>query len=205
MLMTSKFGGRCRTCNNFMPAGTQIDWQPGRGANHAGPCPAVAVKPAGPKVDQTLIVDFLNRAKVNGLKQPKVRFIAPQGGELRLSMAGATSKYQGAVQIKINNEWVGRINADGTTAGRIDQTLLDTLNTIAGNPADAAKKYGALSGHCSFCNLHLTDEGSVEVGYGPVCAKNYGLPHQPKGTKTVSKVNVLPSDAAGRNLFETEL
>jgi hypothetical protein len=35
---------------------------------------------------------------------------------------------------------------------------------------------------CSFCGLALTDEGSVFMGYGPICARNYGLPHVALGT-----------------------
>ena len=45
---------------------------------------------------------------------------------------------------------------------------------------------GTFPGPLSFCALPLTDAGSVEVGYGPVCAKHWGLPHTPKGTPTVS-------------------
>ena len=57
---------------------------------------------------------------------------------------------------------------------------------VAADPAAAAKAYGALMGRCSFCDTAITDEGSVEVGYGPVCAKRFGLPHTPKGTKVLA-------------------
>lgn len=63
--------------------------------------------------------------------------------------------------------------------------VLEALNTIAADPAAAAKAYGALMGRCSYCDKALTDEGSVEVGYGPVCAAKYGLPHHPKGTRVL--------------------
>lgn len=36
-----------------------------------------------------------------------------------------------------------------------------------------------LTGHCSFCQRELTDAGSLEVGYGPICADRWGLPHAP--------------------------
>lgn len=45
--------------------------------------------------------------------------------------------------------------------------------------ADEAAKFGHRFGTCVFCAHHLSDdrEGrSVEVGYGPVCARNHGLP-----------------------------
>lgn len=42
------------------------------------------------------------------------------------------------------------------------------------------EKVGALEGHatgcCCYCGLKLTQAASVAVGYGPICADNYGLP-----------------------------
>jgi hypothetical protein len=209
--MISKFAGTCVDCKGYMPVGTSILWERGMGARHKDACPAPALvtttvawvgqnAPNAAKVvvaAQSRIVDFLNVAKTSGLKFPKVRFIAPDGkSELRLSIAGDTSKYPGSIQVKINGQWVGRINTDGT-ATRMDDVLLETLNKIASNPAQAAKEYGALNGCCSFCGLALTDEGSVEVGYGPICAKNYGLPHTAKGSKAIKPIGViepLPDD-----------
>lgn len=42
--------------------------------------------------------------------------------------------------------------------------------------AELAAKFGALYGRCVFCSQTLTDERSIEVGYGPICAENHGLP-----------------------------
>lgn len=42
--------------------------------------------------------------------------------------------------------------------------------------AEEAAAFGKLYGICIFCNRDLTDERSIEVGYGPVCAENQGLP-----------------------------
>ena len=41
--------------------------------------------------------------------------------------------------------------------------------------ADAAA-FGKLYGICIFCSRDLTDERSIAVGYGAVCADNHGLP-----------------------------
>lgn len=42
--------------------------------------------------------------------------------------------------------------------------------------AEQAAQFGALTGACVFCSRRLTDERSVTVGYGPVCADKAGLP-----------------------------
>lgn len=38
---------------------------------------------------------------------------------------------------------------------------------------DEAKAFGALYGTCCVCGRTLTDEGSIEAGIGPVCAKRF--------------------------------
>lgn len=196
--MVAKFAGTCRTCKLPFPAGAPIVWSREAGATHAklADCAAAtaAAVPTAPVPPTTVaagtVVAFLSAAKDRGLKAPKVRFLAPANGELRLAMAGGNTKYPGAVQVKVNGVWVGRIEADGTLTPRMasDPAMVATLTSIATDPATAAAAFGALMGRCSFCNLTLTDAGSVEVGYGPICAKHYGLPHTPKGTPDVLAV-----------------
>lgn len=204
MLIASKYAGRCSKCQVRFEAGTMIEWSRTTPARHAT-CPVLAavgqaemraeadkvpfaVAPVIEKlVDLSKVTEFLGGAKAKGLIAPKVRFVAPGGGEMKLSLAGATSKYPGAVQVKINGAWIGRVNADGTARGpMVDRpAIIEALVIVGADPAKAAKEFAALTCRCSFCNLPLTDEGSVEVGYGPICARRYGLPHEPKGTKAV--------------------
>lgn len=42
--------------------------------------------------------------------------------------------------------------------------------------ADEAAAYGKATDHCVFCSRALTDDRSVAVGYGEICASNMGLP-----------------------------
>jgi hypothetical protein len=42
--------------------------------------------------------------------------------------------------------------------------------------ARIASEYGHATGVCMFCARDLTDERSIEVGYGPVCAGHHDLP-----------------------------
>lgn len=190
MVMTSKFNGRCKTCNNTFLAGTTIDWTRDTGAKHTI-CPIIVPTVVEPvTANAAPIAAFIDAAKARGLKFPKTRFLAPNRSEMLLSLAGVTSKYPGSVQVKIAGSWVGRIEPTGTVAGPLANRtdVLDTLATIAADPAAAAKAYGALMCACSFCGKALTDAGSVEVGYGPICAKHYGLPHSPKGTPVLTSI-----------------
>jgi len=121
------------------------------------------------------------------LKHPKVVF---QAGDLtlRLSVAGERSSAPGSVNVTSNDTgfaarpWYGRITTDGAYEpnNRIDSDaqgdILEALRKFAADPAGVAAAYGHAVGTCCFCSLALTDPRSVEVGYGPVCAENYGLP-----------------------------
>jgi hypothetical protein len=195
--LIAKFAGTCTRCRRRFPAGATIDWTRAGGAMHGNPAECAAAAASPPPVPTPAIVvnlrpiaDFLMAAQQRGLKVPKARFLAPNQRELRLSVASARSKAPGSINVVVAEAWVGRVEPDGRVVGDMarDQALLDTLLTIAGNPAEAAKAYGALMCKCSFCGLPLTDDGSVEVGYGPTCAKKWGLSHQPRGTRVVQAV-----------------
>lgn len=173
-----------------------MDWDRGRKAVHVScpPAPVVNVtpKPVAVVSGVARIVAFLSLPHAQGkLKQPKLRFLAPDGkSELRLSLATERSRTPGAVFVKLGYSYVGKINPDGTTT-ITDKPMLDTLDAIGNDPAKAAAAYGALFGRCTFCGLELTDDGSVEVGYGPICAGHYGLPHKAKGVRTVKRVGAV--------------
>jgi uncharacterized protein DUF6011 len=198
MTITSKFPGTCTGCGERFAAGTPVEWRKGTtGVRHATPqaCAAAragraAAPPAVAALNLKPIADFLAAAQARGLKHPRARFLAPGGGELRLSLAGAKSRAPGSLQVIVADQWRGRVHADGTVAGPLgsDRALADALLRIAENPAEAAMAYGALMGRCSFCDLPLTDAGSVAVGYGPICARKWGLPHHPKGTPAPTRV-----------------
>jgi hypothetical protein len=190
VIIQAKYAGTCPRCNGWIPVGARVSWTPGAKPEHVD-CPQTtnAPKPAPvATLDGKAIADFLAAAKARGLQYPKARFLAPDGqSELRLSLAGETSKAPGSIQVLINDTWQGRIEPSGRIMGRLAYALdlVKQLQWIATNPADAATQYGALMGRCSFCNLKLTDAGSVSVGFGPVCAVKWGLPHTAKGTPII--------------------
>lgn len=118
------------------------------------------------------------------LKFPKIRLAVINNEnytEYLLRLASVKSKNPGSINIntKQGNEWVGFIATDGILIPRCDLKnhpgLVDLLTELASDPVNVAKKYGGLTGNCCFCSLPLTDERSTQAGFGPVCARNYGL------------------------------
>lgn len=107
------------------------------------------------------------------------------GHPVLLSVAGGKSKYTGQIMVSDggpygDNVWYGRIDRDGkwtlpfNVPEHID-AIRTLLQEMAERPEETAAQYGKLHGSCCFCSNPLSDERSTEVGYGPTCAKNFGL------------------------------
>lgn len=132
------------------------------------------------------LMALFDKAAANGLQWPKLRAITEDGTTLRLHRAGAKSKHVGQIMVtsRLGEEsiYYGRLDLDGVfhpsqkvTSAALDQAL-PALVAMATDPAAAGKAYGSRTGHCAFCALPLEDGRSIEAGYGPVCAENFGLP-----------------------------
>ena len=50
------------------------------------------------------------------------------------------------------------------------------LDGFCNDMVGSVAHYGLEMGYCSFCNRPLSDERSIQVGYGPQCARNSRLP-----------------------------
>ena len=135
------------------------------------------------------VIDLLETARKH-LKHPAVLVMADAGQgrhrTLRLSIAGERAKVPGSVNVCSaggygDRDWFGRVTRVGEfePCRRYDsgtQTAITAaLRALANDPAKAAADYGKLTGSCCFCGLTLTDERSTAAGFGPVCAKHFGL------------------------------
>lgn len=143
-----------------------------------------APKPAQQPVEQIsvqAIQDLFDRAGKN-LRRVKVKLQTAAGQLVVFTRASAMSKYAGQIMITDGgpfgqNIYFGRIDVNGDffPTGRATEEVQSLVREFAADPAAVAARYGKLTGGCSFCNHGLKDERSTQVGYGPVCAKNFGL------------------------------
>jgi hypothetical protein len=147
------------------------------------------------------LVAFIKAAQERGLKRPSLRVLALDGTtELTISLT-VKGRVPGSLAVVLGGRFVGCVRPDGMLTGALvlDAALQAHLVHVSADPAAAAKRYAVLKCRCSFCGLELTDAGSVEVGYGPVCARNWGLPHRPTGTpalvSSVAPVGAAPVEA----------
>lgn len=113
------------------------------------------------------------------LKRPAIVLSNGQSN-VRISYAGPNSKYRGQLVVAaptFGAGFYGRVDQNGGWF-RTDSCSDDIENLVkrfAEAPEQVAAEHGRLTGKCCFCNKGLTDDRSTEVGYGPVCAKSFGL------------------------------
>lgn len=154
----------------------QLYWVDTLAARAAEPAPA-----APAKVETGGIHALFDRAAKN-LKRPAIVIGAGEDREIRVSPAGANSRNPGALYIKRDGEYLGKVDADGGIRllreihPAVRAIITTTLERFAAEPVKVAAEHGHLTGKCCFCNRTLDDERSTAVGYGPICADNWGLP-----------------------------
>ena len=111
-------------------------------------------------------VDRLAAPQAEATCDPQVGDIVQTDDDLFLIVAGRSGRPYG-------KRLVGRKFV--YEAGAIQRARQGVILTGEALAAVAAA-YGQTHGHCMFCALELTDERSVDVGYGPTCASKRNLP-----------------------------
>ena len=142
-------------------------------------------KPAGSVGDYSKVFALLSKA-ASKLAYPKVTVTTTQGRTVVVYVTGKRSRHPGALAVTSdggyrNNTFYGWVLADGVMMYASDpgtdemKDVLALLVEFGNDPEGVASRHGKLTGCCSFCHKALTDDRSIEVGYGPVCATHYGL------------------------------
>lgn len=133
------------------------------------------------------------------LKYPAIILKTPSGQEVILTRAGDNSKNPGYVYVKLEHVgYAGKVSKDGkfyptdAVTEALKAEVVDLLTKLAADPAGTAAAYGKLTGCCCFCAKTLDNPKSLAVGYGPTCAKNYGLPYGVAAAEAASHVTMMP-------------
>ena len=138
------------------------------------------------KVDMSGLVTMMQSAKENGLKFPSLTLTTTNGLEVKLAIAGDKSRYTGAVMASSGQfrggKYYGRVMPEGDFYAGVDFTpeVGKLLSDMARDPKGTATAQGHLTGRCCFCRKALDDEKSTALGYGPTCAKKFGLIYSKK-------------------------
>lgn len=130
-----------------------------------------AAAKGAPVVSTDAIDALFATALEHGLKAPK--FYA---GAITIYPAKASGRNPGAIYVKHNGEYAGKI-AGGifTKAYGCRPEVIALVAELAEDPKGTAIRYGRSTGRCCMCGRELTDAESVAAGIGPVCSTNWGL------------------------------
>ena len=139
-------------------------------------------------------------------------------GTVQIKRARATSRYPGQYFVTDGTPYpraliYGRILTDGSfvphTADAPEPPvgLLALLDELKGDIRQFVQLYGIKTGRCCFCDLPLEDQYSTKLGYGPVCAKHYRMPHGKKAVEALERGKPLSEQkvAPAGGLFASDL
>lgn len=131
------------------------------------------------------ILDLFDKALASKLKKPALALkCAGQTLKVFKTLGGAKPGTI-AVYNKDTGFYVGRAYPDGrwepsyALKGDLETAVPALLIKLALNPVGVTAALGKKEGQCCFCARPLTDDttgASIDRGYGPVCAKKWGLP-----------------------------
>lgn len=125
---------------------------------------------AAPQVDSTRLEESFATARANGLKWPRITM-----NSMIIKPAGAESKNAGALYVKQNEQYLGKVmNGRFLKVRECSPEQEAQVVALINDPKGAAEAYGRLTGQCCICNRELTNSESVERGIGPICAGKFG-------------------------------
>lgn len=121
------------------------------------------------------IFELFTRAATH-LRYPAINLTSKDGHKIRIYRAT-----KGYIAIKVDGEYVGKlVSADAQIILYSAKELLPEIDALLSNPISESALRGKEYGRCCFCNRELDNEGSIQHGYGPICAEKWGLPWSDK-------------------------
>ncbi len=123
-------------------------------------------------VDYSKVKQVLDNAFADGINNPKLRFDG-----IVLSRAGDNGANKGAVYIKVDGEYAGKLHGGYFLPIKMNQLwrqeTFERLKVILNDPLDQAVAYGRKFGSCCACGRTLTNQTSIDAGIGPICGSRF--------------------------------
>jgi hypothetical protein len=94
---------------------------------------------------------------------------------------------------------------------KVKTEFMKLLENFSKKPIEMAILHGKLTGNCCFCSLPLTDERSLQCGYGDTCARHYRLPWGKQNNMTaigdwaLNGVKVAPKERTFKVVLNSSL
>jgi Family of unknown function (DUF6011) len=150
---------------------------------------AARIAPPAQKADLSPIVSMFQTV---GSVRARIRYQTEDGMAFQMKMVGDMSRAPGTVVVLKDKTFLGRISLQGaftasnSVVGTVSTSIALALEAFAADPHAKAAAYGHRTGACCFCSKDLDHPVSVALGYGPVCAKRWGLAHSKEAAMKVA-------------------
>ena len=126
------------------------------------------------------------------LKSPRLVFNVDDTNTYCVQIASKQSKYPDTIAISrwdpsqprnpyflgLPRQFIGRIGTDAkfSPSKYFDEHAKAFLEKLSTDPKGYAAECGKKSGRCCFCSHRLKTDESLDMGYGPICARRWKLP-----------------------------
>lgn len=131
-------------------------------------------------VNPARLYQVMDAAHANTGKPPVIRLTCMgEPVKFKLSRIGwiyINGANFGTTYASISRNGAVNLYIDQVLSKEWGKNLLKLIALLCRDPQTVCAAYGHREICCSFCGRELTDERSVTVGYGPICAGYYGLP-----------------------------
>lgn len=124
---------------------------------------------AAPVVDTARLEAAFDVARGKGYKR-----IAMSIAGLRFSPAPAGGANAGALYVKRNGEYLGKIMGGKYRCVEAGRGTEAEVQRVLADPQAAAIEHGQRTGICAICSAELTNAESIARGIGPICAAKFG-------------------------------
>jgi hypothetical protein len=133
---------------------------------------APAPEAKAPAIGTDKLTSAFEAAKTRGLSRPILRFEGFQA-----SLAPSNGKNPGAIYVKTQGEYMGKITPSGDFFASRDcpSDMRAKIAATMTDPLAAAVAFGRRTGQCSCCGRELTNSESIDRGIGPICAEKFGF------------------------------
>lgn len=130
--------------------------------------------------DLTEVMALFDRARQHK-KYPSTGLELADGRVIKVNLAGEHARVPGSLTVCMGQDWIGRVHRDGRyepvkNGHAMVCEVTTALKRFAADPATVAAEFGRKYKFCCFCDAPLDDDRSKAAGYGPICARNFGLP-----------------------------
>lgn len=129
-------------------------------------------------MDLRALVGMLRQAAGAQKRFPRIVLRRDGAPAITVSLLGDGTRHPGAVLVRSGTTTHALVHRDGMRVlpRFAFEEVREVLLALARDPSRVLAQHGIATGVCCYCGRPLSTAESRSVGYGPICAEQFGLP-----------------------------